>query len=243
LRDPSSPLSGRRGTVQEDWRARLPEEKFKVFTAYVRRLDCAYGMLSVSLNEALALRREGRLTMCCQAVNVTPSLCARLTEPLASLIRVLNEHAKHNGTVPNAAPLDPQNFQTVKGQRSARMSGLLSRVLLSQRAQFLHKLGTLLEMVENLGKEYCASAEELATGLSVDPFVLWNTIDAAHYDLNTCLRETIVLLKSFLRALPDDQLGSFQKSVMGAWRAVAQESDITANYDLRHRRIAHSAGK
>jgi hypothetical protein len=243
LRDPSSPLSGRRGTVQEDWRARLPEEKLKVFTAYVRRLDSAYGMLSVSLNEALALRREGRLMMCCEAVNVTPGLCARLTEPLASLIRVLSEHAKHYGTVPNAAPLDPQNFQTVKGQRSARMSGLLSKVLLSQRTQFLHKLGTLLEMVENLGKEYCASAEELATGSAADPFLLWSTIDAAHYDLNTCLRETIVLLKSFLRALPDDQLGNFQKSVMGAWRAAEQESDILTDRHLRHRRIANSAGK
>jgi hypothetical protein len=200
-------------------------------------------MLSVSLNEALALRREGRLMMCCQAVNVTPCLCKRLTEPLASLIRVLSEHAKHYGTIPNAAPLDPQNFQTAKGQRSARMSGLLSKVLLSQRMQFLHKLGTLLEMVENLGKEYCVSAEELATGLSADPFLLWNSIDAAHYDLNTCLRETIVLLKSFLRALPDEQLLNFQKSVIGAWRATTQESGSLTGQDLRHRRIAHSAGK
>jgi hypothetical protein len=243
LRDPGSPLSGRRGTVQDDWRARLPEEKLKVFTAYVRRLDSSYGMLSVSLNEALALRQEGRLLLCCQAVSVTPSLCARLSEALASLIRVLSEHAKHYGTVPNAAPLDPQNFQTIKGQRSARMSGLLSKVLLSQRTQFLHKLSTLQEMVENLGKEYCESAEELGTGLSTDPVLLWETIDAAHYDLNTCLRETIVLLKSFLRALPDDQLASFQKSVMGAWRAATQESDTTANHELRHGRIANSAGK
>jgi hypothetical protein len=243
LRDPDSPLSGRGTSVQADWRARLPEEKLNVFTAYVRRLDCTYSMLSVSLNEALALRHEGRLNMCCQAVNMTLGLCVRLTESLAALIRVLSEHAKHYGTVPNAAPLDPQNFQTVRGQRSARMSGLLSKVVLSQRTQFLHKLGTLLEMVENLGKEYCTSAEELGTGLSTDPFLLWKTIDAAHYDLNTCLRETIVLLKSFLRALPDDQLTGFQKSVTAAWRAATQESDSIANRDLRHRRIAHSAGK
>ena len=243
MRDPGSPLSGRRGTVQDDWRARLPEEKSIVFTAYVRRLESTYDMLSVSLNEALALRHEGRLLLCCQAVNVTPSLCARLSEALRSLIRVLSEHAKHYGTVPNAAPLDPQNFQTTKGQRSARMSGLLSKVLLSQRTQFLHKLSTLLEMVENLGKEYCTSAEELGTGMSTDAELLWKTIDAAHYDLNTCLRETIVLLKSFLRALPDDQLASFQKSVVGAWRAATQESVTAANHDLRHGRIANSAGK
>ena len=243
MRDPGSPLSGRRGTVQDDWRARLPEEKLKVFTAYVNRLESSYGMLSVSLNEALALRQEGRLILCFQAVSVTPSLCARLSESLAALIRVLSEHAKHYGTVPNAAPLDAQNFQTIKGQRSARMSGLLSKVLLSQRTQFLHKLSTLLEMVENLGKEYCESAEELGTGLSTDPVLRWKTIDAAHYDLNTCLRETIVLLKSFLRALPDDQLTNFQKSVVGAWRAATQESETAANQDLRHGRIANSAGK
>jgi hypothetical protein len=243
LRDPNSPLSGRRGTVQDDWRARLPEEKLIVFTAYVRRLESTYGMLSVSLDEALALRREGRLMKCCQAVNVTPGLCARMTEALASLIRVLSEHAKHYGTVPNAASLDPQNFQTVKGQRSARMSALLSKVLLSQRTQFLHKLGTLLEMVEELGKEYCESARELGTGLSSDPVLLWKMIDAAHYDLNTCLRETIVLLKSFMHALPDDQLAGFQKSVVSAWRATTQESEITADHDLRHGRIANSAGK
>jgi hypothetical protein len=243
LRDPSSPLSGRGTSVKDDWRARLPEEKLRVFTAYVRRLESTYSMLSVSLNEALALRHEGRLIMCCQAVNMTPNLCARLSDALASLIRVLSDHAKHYGTVPNAAPLDPQNFQTLKGQRSARMSGLLSKVLLSQRTQFLHKLGTLLEMVENLRKEYCVSAEELGSGLSTDPVLLWNTIDAAHYDLNTCLRETIVLLKSFLRALPDDQLAMFQKSVMAGWRVATQETDTVANHDFRHRRIAHSAGK
>jgi hypothetical protein len=243
LRDPGSPLSGRRGTVQDDWRARLPEEKLIVFTAYVRRLESTYGMLSVSLDEALALRREGRLLKCFQAVKVTPSLCARLTAPLATLIRVLSEHAKHYGTVPNAAPLEAQNFQTVRAQRSARMSGLLSKVLLSQRTQFLHKLGTVMEMVENLGKEYCESVEELGTGAAADPSALWKTIDAAHYDLNTCLRETIVLLKSFLLALPDDQLGNFQKSVTAAWRAATQESESIVNVDLRHGRIAHSAGQ
>lgn len=243
MRESGNSISGRGASVQDDWRARLPEEKIKVFTAYVRRLDCAYAMLSVSLNEALALRHEGRLNLCCEAVNVTPSLCSRLTTALASLIRVLGEHAKYYGTAPNAAPLNPQNFQTIRSQRAARMSALLGKVLLSQRTQFLHKVATLQEMVESLGKEYCLSAEELGSGLSTDPALLWRTIDAAHYDLNTCLRETIVLLKSFLRALPDDQVARFQKAVMGAWRAAAKEGDTAATHDFRHRRIAHSAGK
>jgi hypothetical protein len=242
LSDRLSPLSGRGTSVKDDWRARLTEEKSKVFSAYVSELESTYGMFSVALNEALELRQEGRLAKSCEAVHVTPELCARLTGPLSSLIRVLGEHAKHYGTVPNAAPLDAANFQSARGQRSARISGLLSRVLLSQRTQFLHKLGTLQEMVEELGREFCTSAEELGAGLSTDPAILWKIVDADHYDLNTCLRETIVLLKSFLRALPDDQLAGFQKSVTGSWRATAREPP-SGQQALRHGRIAHIAGE
>jgi hypothetical protein len=243
LRDRVDSLSGRGTSVKDDWRARLPEEKSKVFNTYARNLESTYGMLSVSLNEALGLRQEGRLGKSCQAVNLTPELCTRLTVALASLIRVLGEHAKHYGTMPNAAPLVPENFQSARGQRSARISELLSKVLLSQRTQFLHKLGTLQEMVEELGKEYCLSAQELAAGLSTDPATLWKSVDAAHYDLNTCLRETIVLLKSFLRALPDDQLAGFQKSVAASWAAAAREIHPADQQILRHRRMAHIAGE
>lgn len=243
MRDRTSPPASRGTSVKEDWRARLPEEKSKVFCAYVHILDSTYGMLSVSLNEALELRAEGRLAKSCQAVHVTPELCTRLTVPLAALIRILGDHARHYGTIPNTAPLDPTNFQSVKGQRSARLSGLLSRVLLSQRTQFLHKLGTLQEMVEDLGKDFCASAQELSEGLSTDPAMSWKIVDAAHYDLNTCLRETIVLLKSFLRALPEDQVRGFQKSVEESWAAAARETSSDSASLLRHRRMHHIAGE
>jgi hypothetical protein len=243
LRDREKSLSGRGTSVRDDWRARLSEEKSKVFCAYVRELESAYGMLSVSLNEAIELRLEGRLAKSWQAVNATPELCSRLTSPLASLIHALGEHAKHFGTVPNTAPLDAANFQSPRGQRSARMSGMLSRVLFSQRTQFLHKLGTLQEMVEDLGKEFCSSAEELGGGLSTDATILWDTVDADHYDINTCLRETFVLLKSFLRALPDDQLAGFQKSVLGSWRAGSSKSRPGKHQVLRHGRMAPIAGE
>lgn len=243
MRDFNSPFSGRGTSVKDDWRAHLPEEKSKVFCAYVHELESTYCMLSVSLNEALELQQNGQLAKSCQAVNVTPQLCARLTVALASLVSVLGQHAKHYGTIPNTVPLDAENFQSSRGQRAARLSGLLSKVLLSQRTQFLHKLGTLQEMVEDLGKEFCCSAEELAAGLGTDPTSLWRIVDAAHYDLNTCLRETIVLLKSFLRALPDDQLLGFQKSVAGSWAATAREPRPSAHQILRHRRMAHIAGE
>jgi hypothetical protein len=237
------PLPGRGSSVKEDWRARLPEEKTKVFHAYGRELEFSYSMLSVSLNEALELHHAGQLTKSWQAIGVTTELCSRLTGPLAALIRVLGAHAKHYGTVPNTAALDAANFQSPKGQRSARISALLSRILLSQRTQFLHKLGTLEEMVEDLGKEYVTGAGELGEGLGTDPIALWQIVDTSHYDLNTCLRETIVLLKSFLRALPDEQLSAFQRSVAESWRGTAMEIRPATQHPFRHRRMAHTAGK
>jgi len=63
----------------------------------------------------------------------------------------------------------PANFQGQRGQRSARMSSLLNHVLLSQRLQFLHKVSTLEEMVEDLGKEFRLAADDLAEGTSLNP--------------------------------------------------------------------------
>src|SRR3984893_19515627 len=170
-------------------------------------------MFSVSLNEALELRRTGKLEHSGRAMFVVPALCARLALPLEGLLHTLGEHAKHFGIIPNTTPLDASNFRGYREQRTARMSDLLSHVLLTQRSQFLHKIDTLEEMVLGIRNHFCEVASDLGSGLSEAPSSDWRALDEAHFDLNTCLRETIVLLKSFILVLPDDQLGIFQKSV------------------------------
>jgi len=69
-------------------------------------------------------------------------------------------------------------------------------------------------MVEDLGTDYCLCAAGLSDEASPDPARMWELVDADHYDLNTCLREAIVLLKSFLLVLPADQLGAFQQTIL-----------------------------
>ncbi len=212
MKDCDRPLT-RGKSVKDDWRAWLPEAKAQVFDRQVQRLESSYVMLSVSLNEAIELRLIGQPGKSLQAVGMTSGLCRLLTQTLAGLLRALSEHAKHYGTIPNAAPLDPANFQGHRGQRSARMSSLLNHVLLSQRLQFLHKISTLEEMVEDLGKDYRHAADDLAEGMALNPKKMWDEVDSDHYDLNTCLREAIVVFKSFLIALPESQLVAFQDTV------------------------------
>src|SRR5262249_16648284 len=126
-------------------------------------------------------------------------------------------------------------------QRTARMSGLLSHVLLTQRAQFLHKVGTLQELVEDIGKDLRKAAEELSSGADSESDLHWDAIDHDHYDLNTCLREAIILFKSFLLALPDDQVSNFQTAVSGHMLASSKASD--RQLVIRHRRIPQIAGQ
>jgi hypothetical protein len=199
-------------------------------------------MLSVSLNEALELRQQGQPDKSFQAVGMTSGLCRLLTQTLAGLLRALSEHAKHYGTIPNAAPLDPANFQGLRVQRSARMSSLLNHVLFSHRLQFLHKISTLEEMVEDLDKDYRHAADDLADGLSLNPKKMWAELDSGHYDLNTCLREAIVVYKSFLIALPESQLGAFQDTVRQ--QSLPMQASIpSAQPEIRHRRMTAIAGE
>jgi hypothetical protein len=238
VRDRVRPPSARGMTVKDDWRAWLPEAKDQVFRSYVRQLEISYNMFSVSLDEALELRQGGRFDKANLAVCVTPDLCNRFAHPLVALLWALGEHAKHHGTVPNAAPLDPANFQGARVQRAARVSGLLCRVLLSERSQFLYKISTLGEMVGELNQDFCAAASEIADGVPFDSDAQWLAVDAAHYDLNTCLREAIVLLKSFLMALPNDELETFQATVR-TQMGVSQPKKLTLSQRLvRHRRMS-----
>jgi hypothetical protein len=206
-------LSSRNSSVQEDWSRWLPPAKAEAFDSCARQLEISYRMFSVSLNEALELRRKGNSGQSCRAVFLIPALCVRLATPVEGVLRTLGDHAKHFGIIPNTDPLDATNFRGTREQRTARINDLLSHLLLTQRAQFLHKISTLEEMVLSIRKDFCEIACDLGSGASAEPSADWRALDDAHFDLNTCLREAIVLLKSFMVVLPDDQVGEFQKSV------------------------------
>jgi len=69
---------------------------------------------------------------------------------------------------------------------------------------------------------------------------MWEEVDSDHYDLNTCLRESIVMFKSFLVAMPEGQLGAFQDTV----RMQSQDPAVSSSQRLfRHRRMTSIAGE
>jgi len=159
-----------------------------------------------------------------------------------NLLRAMLSHAKHFRVTPNLSPLDPENFHQAKSRRAASFNGICSRILLSQRSQFLHKISTLLELVENLNDACNNATEELNDPASFRPEHDWDLLDASHYDLNTCLRETIVLLKCFLLVMPDEQLLDFNAVLMGIPRPSAAPL-LAPKRHLAHRRMTLLKGQ
>lgn len=229
-------------SVSHDWRMPLKGEKSHAYLTSIHRLETAYAMFSVTLDEAFGMRRGRRNSMASEVLSVAPALCHRLAHPLHSLLQTMLDHAKHFGTTPNLAPLDAQNFQNSRSQRVALFNDLFSRVLLTRKSQFVHKISALADLVDELDSSFAATVEEMTSGDSRHADRHWELLDSVHYDLNTCLRESVVLLKSFLHALPDAQLASFQSALHEQSTCSASPSATRARH-LAHRRMAFLKGQ
>jgi len=230
-----TPLPSRSQSVREDWVACLPQEKDRVFEAALGELETSYTMLSVALDEAFLLRSRGSIGQAREEAGISADLFDRSAGRLLHMLRTMHEYGRHLGQLPNVAPLVPENFRGATSQRLARTSGILCRVLFSSRSRFFHKLHTLSEAAEEAAVQFREIAGEVAEGISIEPRMDWASLDTLHYDFNTCLRESIVVLKSFLLVLPDGELRSFEQTMQAAGKDPSRA--VSAGFsDLRHRR-------
>jgi len=197
---------GARHSVSDDWVAALPREKKQLFETVVRRWESGYAMMSVALDDALSLRARGELICARQQVSIAADLLGRLSAVLVSSCDVLADFGKHFSDLPLVEPLKTEFFRGNTGQSAASWNGILHHVLFGDRSRFFHKLKILSGTVEQLECEFNEAADDLSGGLSTHPGACWDSLDCLHYDFNTCLREAEVVLKSFLRALPGEQM-------------------------------------
>jgi hypothetical protein len=229
------------GSVRNDWRKPLSTEKTLAYQQILERLETAYAMFSVSLDEALGMSRR-KLPVAVRLLTVTPTLCERLSGVLVVHLRAMLGHARHFGVTPNLAPLDPTNFQSVKSQRVARFNSLFGKILLMRKSQFVTKIDVLAELTEELSAAFREVASRLIEETDSEGERNWELLDAVHYDLNTCLRETVVVLKSFLHALPERQLSQFQERVREQM-AETKPARAVRDVHLAHRRMTPLKGQ
>jgi len=200
-------------SVAQDWIASLPREKGVLFDSIVRRWESGYAMMSVALDEAFCLRSRGNLVNARMQVVVASDLMIRLGGVLSAACEVLSDRARFLPRLPAVEPLNTEFFRGETAQSAASWNGLLHYVLFGDRARFFHKLRILRDTFDRLVEEFRQSSVDLIDGSSADPRVLWDSFDSLHYDFNTCLRESEVVLKGFLFALPHDQVAAFAAAI------------------------------
>jgi hypothetical protein len=192
--------------VREDWLSSLPEEKDRLFESVRFELESAYQITSIALNDVLTLCREDRLPPAAEQSAILGTLFDRLTRQLHAVLRAMSEHGRHFGTVSMVIPLRPGFFRSSNAQRIARKTPMFPPVLFSAKRRFFRKIRALTQIVTALQKE----TNRLARVQSPHIAQSWNQLEEFHYDLNTCLRETVVTFKSFLWVLPTQELAPFE---------------------------------
>jgi len=163
-------------------------------------------MMSVALDDALTLRARGELVCARQQVSVAADLLGRLSSTLVGLCDTISSRARHISRIPAVEPLNTEFFRGDTGQSAASWNGILHHLLFADRSRFFHKVRILSDTLEQLEREFHDAAGDISKGLSVEPADCWTKLDYLHYDFSTCLRETEIVLKSFLRSLPSDLL-------------------------------------
>jgi hypothetical protein len=197
-----------RRKVLDDWIAVLPHAKDEMYQIVVRRWECSYAMMSVALDEAMSLRSAGELVCARQQVSIAAGLLSRLAPSLISLCDTLSSRGQRVTRLPVVEPMNADFFRGDTGQSAASWNQILHHVLFSARSRFFHKLRILSHTLATLEYEFEEAAGDISRNLATQPGDCWQRLDNLHYDFNTCLRESEVVLKSFLRILPDDQLTS-----------------------------------
>jgi hypothetical protein len=196
-------------TVHEDWLAWIPAEMDELFGVTRHEMESSNFILSVSLDEALALCKRREFVTARDRVKVVKSLFDRLAVRLNGVVQAIKDHGFHFGTLPNVTPLSSSNFRGSLAQRIALKDSLLARVLFRERTRFFHKLDALGDIVEGLQKQADSILAEISAEAPEVSERDWLELEVIGYDLNTCMGETTIVLKSFFCALPPEELEVF----------------------------------
>jgi len=210
--------------VHEDWAAWLPREKTHLFETVVQSWESSYAMLSVALDESLSLRARGELVYSRQQISITADLLRRLAASLISCCIAVDLRAKQIAQLPAVEPLKMEFFRGSTAQSAASWNGIIHHVLFGDRSRFFHKLRILSDTLGRLDREFGDAAAEICAGPSIRAKVSMGTLDCLHYDFSTCLRETEVVLKSFLCVLPEDQLDAFSADLQAPMADMGRRS-------------------
>ncbi len=185
----------------------------QLFDATRSELESSTSILNITLDESLLLCKGGKFAVALDNTTIFSGLFGRLARCIRNVLGAIRDHGTRFGTLPNVTPLSPSNFRGATAHKISLMNSLLAKVVFRERTRFFHKLESIDEIVDSLQTE----SDALISGMSLDDVRsqqrAWQQLEVLGYDLNTCMGETTVILKSFFCALPLEELDSFREKL------------------------------
>jgi hypothetical protein len=185
-----------------------------LFDATRSELESTNSILNITLDDALSLCKGGQFDPAKDRAIIFAGLFDRLAVRVRQVAQAIKGHGTHFGTLPNVTPLSPSNFRGATAQRVSLMNTVLAKVLFRERTRFFHKLDSIDEIVDQLQKEAHAIVSAMSERDSEFSDRAWQQLEVLGYDLNTCMGEATVILKSFFCALHPEELATFQKRLV-----------------------------
>ncbi len=208
-------------SVRKDWFALLPDGMDRLFDSTRCELESSNAIMSVTLDEALCLCKQGDIALSLEQANVFAGLFDRLALRLRIILSAVKQRGTHFPILPKVTALAPANFRGAKAQKISRTNSLLANVVFHARTRFFHKLYGLGEITEELQEGVREVMEDFDPESLPATNEAWQRLEVLAYDLNTCTSEVTVVLKSFLHALPDGELAGFQQELTAQVRMQA----------------------
>lgn len=203
----------RKRTILSVWLGRLSAERAAVYEPSVRELETGYSLMSFALDEGLQRSEAGELRAAREAAELCGALAERHAAVLCAALETMERRSRHFGTLPEVTGLDPETFRRETARTASFWNALLHRVLFSARQRWFHKLLTLEEILWDVRDTFLETSGELADGVSLEPTADWATLEQAHDDWNTCLRETTILLKCLLTTMATGEVEEMRREL------------------------------
>lgn len=202
-----------RHSVAEDWAKALPQPKAKVYERVVRDWESNFAIMSVALDSALSHRAHGDSDGARQDAATAANYLQRIAGTLSSSCDTMAQFAKNLRELPIVEPLKPEFFRGETAQNAAHWNELLHHVLFANRSRFFQKVRILDGTTLQSAAEFRTIVDRVSQVVSESSARDWKTLDRLQYDLNTCLCETEILLKSFFLVLPSNKLVAFAEGL------------------------------
>jgi hypothetical protein len=196
--------------VQQDWIAWIPCQSLELFEQVREELDGSCVALAVILNEALDDQSRASSNIDPEMALLFAGLFERLADRLASVLDALEQHGRAHGTRANATPLRASDFRSAHARLTAYMDQWRQFWPATGYAMFHAKIESMHRIVSTLRQQAQQEVSAITGGQARNTQAHWRRLEPLQDDLNTCLQETTIVLKSFFCAIPASEVPLFR---------------------------------